>query len=125
MNKEKAFPTDYCLENETVFEDFHPRYNKESNTLLLLISDIEKLLSKCQSESDSIGVRFGGEISDEWDRLEIHGVDGNRYTLEYQIGIAGGSFYKRNVSKAEVILAIERLPNWSHFYDSELEFFHW
>jgi len=105
----KIYSVHYCLNNESDFEDYHPKFNKDSNELLLSISEVNTLLDRCSSGSDSIGISFGGEASGKWDVLEVQGVNGKLYNLQYFL--SGSLFILNEVTKDDVIkylLQVER-----------------
>ena len=122
----KYYPVNYCLDGESDFEDYHPLFDKKANTLLLTVTDIEQLIGRCEKETDNVGISFGGEVTGKWDALEVHGVDGKFYTLEFQIGSLGGSYLKKSVPRPEVLDAINSLPkNESDFDGAEFDFVGW
>jgi hypothetical protein len=121
----RFYPVHYCLSNESDFEDYHPLFDKSANELLLALEDINLLLDKCMDDSDNVGISYGGEETGKWDVLDIHGIDGRLYTLEYLVGFAGGSYFKRNVSRSDVIEAIGALPGHENFIEPDFEFIHW
>ena len=119
-------PINYCLNNETDFEDYHPQYNKDQKELLLTINDIIQFLDRCKEKQDNIGISFGGEISGKWDALEIHGINGQLYTVEYMIGKDAGSYFKYQIKKSEVIDIIKNILKIStHLKQSDYEFKPW
>jgi hypothetical protein len=118
----KFYPVNYCLNNESDFEDYHPLFNKSANELLLPIGDIVLLLDRCCDDSDNIGISYGGGVTGKWDVLDMHGVDGEFYTLEYLVGSLGTSYFKKGVKKSEVLEAIISLPkDKQDFKGSEFE----
>lgn len=124
MTKEKLFRVDYCLNQEQDFEDFHPAYNKLNNELFISMKLIKELVLKCLTEDDTVGI--GIEAKGNWDTLEIHGVDGSLYTLEYQIGIEGGSFFKEGVTFDEIETTLENIKQpMSDFQANGFTFKHW
>lgn len=122
----KEYPVHFCLKKETDFEDFHPLFNKDKNELLLPIDEIDMLIDQCHEKCDNIGISYGGEVSGKWDVLEVHGVGGGVFDLEYQVGIQGGSFFARGINKDQVIEAILNLSvNEPDLKSSGFEFICW
>lgn len=98
---DKVYPVHYCLNNESDFEDYHPNFNKGSNELLLPISEVNNLLDRCSNESDNVGISFGGEASGKWDVLEVQGINGKLYNLQYLL--SGSLFILNEVAKDDVV----------------------
>lgn len=97
-------------DNETDFETSHPLFDEESNELLLSIDDISIVLDQCNSDYDNIGISFETNEKGKWDVLEIYSLDGSTYKIGYEISSKACTYYKKNISRAEVINSIEGLP---------------
>lgn len=77
------YPVNYCLDKESDFEDYHPKFNNEENELLLSLDEIINLLDRCIYPDDNVGISFQSESKDKWDALEISAIDENSYSLQY------------------------------------------
>jgi hypothetical protein len=113
----------YCLDNESDFEDFHIKFDKRKNELFLTLDEVLKLIERCVSEDDTIGIGLPTEKEGNWDYLFIHGVDRQHYTLEYQIARFGGAYFRYNVAKKELLeLFNKKNILVSNFEDSGFKF---
>ena len=101
------YPVHYCLNNETEFEENHPDFDRSQNELVLSIREVGQILDKCTDKSDNIGISFGGEISGKWDVLEIQGVNGAIFNLQYLI--SGTLFTRKNVTKSYVLNHLKKV----------------
>jgi hypothetical protein len=115
----------YCLSDETTFELNHPKFDASLDELWLEVNEIKPIILKCVHPDDTIGICWPcGEKT--YDNLEIHGVDGETFDLEYQMGIFGGSFHKKSVSRADVLILIQNIKQPLSDFDGSGYFFkHW
>ncbi|OZG70937.1 hypothetical protein BTA51_22785 [Hahella sp. CCB-MM4] len=113
---ELGYYVNFCLRGESYFEDSHPSYDKIKNELYLNVSEIIELIDLCESELDSVGISFPGEEPGKWDALEVHGIDGKSYKLEYQIGRSGGSYIKGGVLKEEICPLLNEIKKPMKFF---------
>jgi hypothetical protein len=122
----KKYLVNYCLENESDFEEFHENYDSKNEELFVDFVTLQSLIKRCKTDDDNVDIGIESVNKGKWDYLSIHGNGSSTFDIEYLVGLEGGSFKKNNVDEKYVLSLIEDIKRpYTNFKELGFHFLSW